>query len=123
MVQSEHPNGLGPEEQDVETGSPESREESDVESRLLDNGKTYDKEKEAGINLGGEAPTPKAPKSKKKKQKSEQDRLMTAEINRLLEESPLEKNVTCGFWIFKGKFYQRWVQNQKLIHLEEMEIC
>jgi len=123
MVQSEHPNGLGPEEQDVETGSPDSREESDVESRLLDNGKTYDKEKEAGINLGGEAPTPKAPKSKKKKQKSEQDRLMTAEINRLLEESPLEKNVTCGFWIFKGKFYQRWVQAQKRIYLDEMVIC
>lgn len=116
MVQSENPPGLAPEEQeqDAEAGRAESQEESDAETRLLDNGKTYDKEQEAGINLGEKEPSsPRAGKpKKKKKQKSEQDRLMTAEINKLLNESPLEKNVTCGFWIFKGAFYQRWVCTQ-----------
>lgn len=107
MVQSENPSSLGAELQDLEHGRRESRDESDVESRLLNNGKSYDKEKEAGINQDDEETTPKTVKSKKKKQKSEQDRLMTAEINKLLAESPLEKNVTCGFWIFKGTFYQR----------------
>ncbi|XP_016996788.2 solute carrier organic anion transporter family member 74D [Drosophila takahashii] len=123
MVQSENPSSLGPEEQDVETGSPESRDESDVESRLLDNGKTHDKEKEAGINLDGEEATPKKGKSKKKKQKSEQDRLMTAEINKLLEESPLERNVTCGFWIFKGRFYQRFANQTAYVLLYGIVGC
>lgn len=108
MVQSENPSSRGPEEQqDLENGRSSAAEESDVETRLLDNGKAYDKEKEAGNNLNTEDGDPKKPKSKKKKKKSEQDRLITEEINRLLKETPLEKSVTCGFWIFKGDFYQR----------------
>lgn len=46
-------------------------------------------------------------KAKLKREKSEQDRLMTEEINKLLHDMPLEKNVTCGFWIFRGDFFQR----------------
>ncbi|XP_017054222.1 solute carrier organic anion transporter family member 74D [Drosophila ficusphila] len=123
MVQSENSSGLPTEDQDLEAAAQESRDESDVESRLLDNGKTYDKEKEAGNNLNGDESTPKKGKSKKKKQKSEQERLITAEINRLLEESPLEKNVTCGFWIFKGKFYQRFANQTAYVLLYGIVGC
>lgn len=123
MVQSENPSSLGAELQDLEHGRRESRDESDVESRLLNNGKSYDKEKEAGINQDDEETTPKTGKSKKKKQKSEQDRLMTAEINKLLAESPLEKNVTCGFWIFKGTFYQRFANQTAYVLLYGIVGC
>ncbi|KAH8291203.1 hypothetical protein KR054_009739 [Drosophila jambulina] len=124
MVQSENPSSLGHEEQDAEAGRPDAREESDAETRLLDNGKTYDKEQEAGINLGErETNSPRKAKPKKKKQKSEQDRLMTAEINKLLSESPLEKNVTCGFWIFKGKFYQRFANQTAYVLLYGIVGC
>ncbi|KAH8269636.1 hypothetical protein KR018_010960 [Drosophila ironensis] len=125
MVQSELPGGLesgAAEPRDLENGNAEATEESDVETRLLDNGKTYDKEAEAGNNLGANAD--EKPKSKKKKkQKSEQDRLMTEEINRLLKEAPLEKSVTCGFWIFKGQFYQRFANQTAYVLLYGIVGC
>lgn len=40
-------------------------------------------------------------------EKSEYDRTMTEDINKLLREMPLTEDMTCGFWIFKGKFLQR----------------
>ncbi|EDV35736.1 uncharacterized protein Dana_GF12320 [Drosophila ananassae] len=124
MVQSENPSSLGPEEQqDLENGRSSAAEESDVETRLLDNGKSYDKEKEAGNNLNTEDDDSKKPKSKKKKQKSEQDRLITEEINRLLKETPLEKSVTCGFWIFKGNFYQRFANQTAYVLLYGIVGC
>lgn len=43
----------------------------------------------------------------KKNEKSEQDRTTTEEINKLLRDMPLSDDMTCGFWIFRGKFFQR----------------
>lgn len=99
--------------QDVEAPSPrvssieqeqleqleEEERHIDAAAKLLDNGNAHgdeaDKSAQARI------------KAKLKKEKSEQDRLMTEEINKLLNDMPLEKNVTCGFWLFRGAFFQR----------------
>lgn len=64
-----------------------------AEAKLLDNGNAAHCAKEA--------------KAKLKREKSVQDRLMTDEINKLLDDMPLEKNVACGFWLFRGAFFQR----------------
>lgn len=51
-----------------------------------------------------------APKNGLKKQKSvksEQDKKMTEDINKLLRDMPLTDDMTCGFWIFKGTFFQK----------------
>ncbi|EDW72267.1 uncharacterized protein Dwil_GK20832 [Drosophila willistoni] len=89
--------------------------DADVEgAKLLDNGKST------------EVPTANSTTTKpkkKKKQRSEQDRLMTEEINQLLTESPLEKNVTCGFWIFKGKFYQLFANQTAYVLLYGIVGC
>lgn len=39
--------------------------------------------------------------------KTEQNRKTTQDINKMLKEMPLTEDVTCGFWIFKGQFFQR----------------
>lgn len=38
---------------------------------------------------------------------AEQNCTVTEDINKFLREMPLTDDVTCGFWIFKGKFFQR----------------
>lgn len=65
-----------------------------AEDKLLDNGN-------AATHCAKEA------KAKLKREKSVQDRQMTEEINKLLDDMPLEKNVACGFWLFRGAFFQR----------------
>ncbi|KAH8402448.1 hypothetical protein KR009_012021 [Drosophila setifemur] len=122
MVQIESASSVGREEeqQDVEGGPPSH--ESDVETRLLDNGKSHSPT--GGKEAGKEGDSPKKAKpKKKKKQKSEQDRLMTEEINRLLRDTPLEKSATCGFWIFKGQFYQRFANQTAYVLLYGIVGC
>ncbi|XP_022217786.2 solute carrier organic anion transporter family member 74D [Drosophila obscura] len=99
-----------------------TNDEADVEARLLDNGTNHGKSKGPAGEDEEAKTTPKA-KKKKKKQKSEQDRLITEEINRLLIETPLEKNVTCGFWIFKGQFYQRFANQTAYVLLYGIVGC
>lgn len=64
---------------------------NDVESKLL--------------SSNGSAP--KNGLKQKKSEKSEQDRTTTEEINKLLRDMPLTDDISCGFWIFKGSFFQR----------------
>lgn len=70
--------------------------------KLLNNGNAHETTDNKS-NKGAQARI----KAKLKREKSEQDRLMTEEINKLLNDMPLEKNVTCGFWLFRGTFFQR----------------
>lgn len=56
-------------------------------------------------NINGSAP--RNGLKKQKSVKSEQDRKMTEDINKLLRDMPLTDDMTCGFWIFKGTFFQR----------------
>lgn len=80
----------------VAAAQPEDEDEEHAvtaEAKLLDNGNAAHCAKEA--------------KAKLKREKSVQDRQMTEEINKLLDDMPLEKNVACGFWLFRGAFFQR----------------
>lgn len=80
----------------VAVAQPEDEDEEHAvtaEAKLLDNGNAAHCAKEA--------------KAKLKREKSVQDRQMTEEINKLLDDMPLEKNVACGFWLFRGAFFQR----------------
>jgi len=128
MVQSEeHANAKNVEledqsTQDVEAATPKMPTDHQVEdededrhveadAKLLDNGNAMAHGNMAGANEKTDQTKAKA-KAKLKREKSEQDRLITEDINKLLDEMPLEKNVACGFWIFRGAFFQRWVVNR-----------
>lgn len=69
----------------------DDRDVIDVEARLLK------------VPQNGTAPK----NGLKKNEKSELDRNTTEEINKWLRDTPLTDDMTCGFWIFKGKFLQR----------------
>ncbi|EDW57236.1 solute carrier organic anion transporter family member 74D [Drosophila virilis] len=115
--------------QDVEAPSPrvssieqeqleqleEEERHIDAAAKLLNNGNVHgdeaDKSAQARI------------KAKLKKEKSEQDRLMTEEINKLLNDMPLEKNVTCGFWLFRGAFFQRFANQTAYVLLYGIVGC
>jgi len=121
MVQSEeHANAKNMEleaqsTQDVEAATPnmptdhqlEDEDEDrhvEADAKLLDNGNAM----AHGNMKGASAKSDQAKaKAKLKREKSEQDRLITEDINKLLDEMPLEKNVACGFWVFRGAFFQR----------------
>lgn len=66
-----------------------------------------------------------APKkfSRQKSEKSDQDRTMTEDINKLLRDMPLTDDVTCGFWIFKGKFLQRFANQTSYVILYGLAGC
>ena len=73
--------------------SDDANNDCDAESKLLNN------------KSNGSAP--KNGLKTQKSVKSEQDRKMTEDINNLLRDMPLTDDMTCGFWIFKGTFFQR----------------
>uniref|UniRef100_A0A1A9UYM4 Solute carrier organic anion transporter family member n=1 Tax=Glossina austeni TaxID=7395 RepID=A0A1A9UYM4_GLOAU len=56
-------------------------------------------------------------------EKSEYDRTMTEDINKLLREMPLTEDMTCGFWIFKGKFLQRFANQTSYVILYGLVGC
>ncbi|KAH8369791.1 hypothetical protein KR093_000982, partial [Drosophila rubida] len=93
----------------------------EADAKLLDNGNAH------GGNNATSAATDKSEqakaKAKLKREKSEQDRLMTDEINKLLDEMPLEKNVTCGFWLFRGAFFQRFANQTAYVLLYGIVGC
>lgn len=64
----------------------------DVESRLLDNGNVKSSEKSNGVQND---------------EKTDNEQTMSEEINKILRDMPLTDDVTCGFWLFKGRFFQR----------------
>ncbi|XP_030370768.1 solute carrier organic anion transporter family member 74D [Scaptodrosophila lebanonensis] len=81
-----------------------------AETKLLENGNIHATEK----------PT----KTKTVKgEKSEHDRTMTEEINKLLNDMPLEKDITCGFWIFKGRFFQSFANQTAYVILYGIVGC
>ncbi|XP_017837173.1 solute carrier organic anion transporter family member 74D isoform X2 [Drosophila busckii] len=96
-----------------------------VEAAPLPNGELPEEATKLLDNGQAAAPTRSSNKSKFKwsKQKSEQERLMTAEINKLLDDSPLEKNVTCGFWLLRGAFFQRFANQTAYVVLYGLVGC
>lgn len=102
MVQSEEHAQLEARSlEDVEAAPAAPIEDEDEEER---NGRAEDKLLDNG---NAAAHCAKEAKAKLKREKSVQDRQMTEEINKLLDDMPLEKNVACGFWLFRGSFFQR----------------
>ncbi|KAL7736165.1 hypothetical protein ACLKA6_003711 [Drosophila palustris] len=97
------------------------------DAKLLDNGNTT----QHGIGASeqneeshrDQAKAKAKLKAKLKKEKSAQDRLMTEEINKLLDEMPLEKNVACGFWLFRGAFFQRFANQTAYVLLYGIVGC
>ncbi|XP_059225479.1 solute carrier organic anion transporter family member 74D [Stomoxys calcitrans] len=59
----------------------------------------------------------------KKNEKSDLDRTTTEEINKLLRDMPLTEDMTCGFWIFKGKFFQRFANQTAYVVLYGLVGC
>ncbi|XP_032590483.1 solute carrier organic anion transporter family member 74D [Drosophila grimshawi] len=133
MVQSEeHANARNADleaqsAQDVETAThrvstvdqlDEEEEERHVaaDAKLLDNGNAHSSE-------AGDRSAQARIKAKLKKQKSEQDRQTTEEINKLLNDMPLEQNVTCGFWLFRGAFFQRFANQTAYVILYGIVGC
>lgn len=92
MVEIEETSSHKLDQDQVADSSVTDRDVPDVESRLLNT---------AAAN--GTAPK----NGLKKNEKSEQDRAMTEDINKLLRDMPLTDDMTCGFWILKGKFVQK----------------
>ncbi|XP_053963172.1 solute carrier organic anion transporter family member 3A1-like isoform X1 [Anastrepha ludens] len=82
--------------------------DNDVESRLLDNGNVKSSEKSNGA---------------KNNEKSHHDQSMTDEINQILRDMPLTDDMTCGFWIFKGRFFQRFANQTAYVLLYGMVGC
>lgn len=80
-------------EKDAQDNGGDTYRENDVASRLLDNGNVK-VENTNGVQS-------------KEKQDLDTDPTMTEEINKLLRDMPLTDDLTCGFWIFKGRFFQR----------------
>lgn len=77
-----------------------------ISSDRSDNADAYNAEsKLLKSSINGSAP--RNGLKKQKSVKSEQDRKMTEDINKLLRDMPLTDDMTCGFWIFKGTFFQR----------------
>ncbi|XP_017867013.1 PREDICTED: solute carrier organic anion transporter family member 4A1 [Drosophila arizonae] len=86
--------------------------------KLLNNGNAHETTDNKS-NKGAQARI----KAKLKREKSEQDRLMTEEINKLLNDMPLEKNVTCGFWFLRGTFFQRFANQTAYVLLYGIVGC
>lgn len=79
---------------DAQENGGDTYRENDVVSRLLDNGNAKAIE---NTNVT----------QSKEKSDPDTDPTMTEEINKLLRDMPLTDDLTCGFWIFKGRFFQR----------------
>lgn len=91
-IDDKHTNHEHEHNKDVQDNHDTIDRDIDVESRLLDNGNVKSSEKSNGA---------------KSSEKSDHDQTMTEEINKILRDMPLTDDMTCGFWIFKGRFFQR----------------
>ncbi|XP_005176681.1 solute carrier organic anion transporter family member 74D [Musca domestica] len=85
----------------------DDRDVIDVEARLLK------------VPQNGTAPK----NGLKKNEKSELDRNTTEEINKWLRDTPLTDDMTCGFWILKGKFLQRFANQTSYVILYGLVGC
>ncbi|XP_023302200.2 solute carrier organic anion transporter family member 74D [Lucilia cuprina] len=75
------------------------------------------------LNSSSNGSAPKNGLKKQKSVKSEQDRKMTEDINKLLRDMPLTDDMTCGFWIFKGTFFQRFANQTSYVVLYGLVGC
>ncbi|XP_037950487.1 solute carrier organic anion transporter family member 74D-like [Teleopsis dalmanni] len=80
----------------------------DAQTKLLDNGTVKTNTILNGLKNG---------------EKTEQDRSMTEDINKLLRDMPLTEDMTCGFWIFKGTFFQRFANQTAYVVLYGLVGC
>uniref|UniRef100_A0A0K8WG47 Solute carrier organic anion transporter family member n=2 Tax=Bactrocera latifrons TaxID=174628 RepID=A0A0K8WG47_BACLA len=97
-------------EKDAQDNGGDNYRENDVASRLLDNGNVKATENKNGVQS-------------KEKQDPDTDPTMSEEINKLLRDMPLTDDLTCGFWIFKGRFFQRFANQTAYVLLYGIVGC
>ncbi|XP_049306701.1 solute carrier organic anion transporter family member 4A1 [Bactrocera dorsalis] len=97
-------------EKDAQDNGGDTYRENDVASRLLDNGNVKAIENKNGVQS-------------KEKQDPDTDPTMSEEINKLLRDMPLTDDLTCGFWIFKGRFFQRFANQTAYVLLYGIVGC
>ncbi|XP_050324322.1 solute carrier organic anion transporter family member 4A1-like [Bactrocera neohumeralis] len=97
-------------EKDAQDNGGDTYRENDVATRLLDNGNVKAIENKNGVQS-------------KEKQDPDTDPTMSEEINKLLRDMPLTDDLTCGFWIFKGRFFQRFANQTAYVLLYGIVGC